>query len=253
MKNIIYITLLFITGLAFGQSFEQGNALYRKGDYKAAATEYEGIIKQGKESAEVYFNLGNAYYKLNQVAPSVYYYEKALLLNPGYKDAEVNLAFAQKMTIDDIKDTPRVGFSKMIYNATGSYHYNTWAWIAVSFSVLFLLLFVGYYFSGVALVKRIFFVGMFVAAGLLVLSIVAAVYVKTQKSRENYAIVFPEVISVKSEPREAAQDAFILHAGTKVNVLETIDNWKKVQLADENVGWVPKADIKEIKEIKEQP
>jgi tetratricopeptide (TPR) repeat protein len=248
MKNIIYITLLFITGLAFGQSFEQGNALYLKGDYNGAATEYEGIIKQGKESAEVYFNLGNAYYKLNQVAPSVYYYEKALLLNPGYKDAEVNLAFAQKMTIDNIKATPRVGFSKMLYNATGNYHYNTWAWIAVSFSVLFLLLFVGYYFSGVALVKRIFFVGMFVAAGLLVLSIVAAIYAKTQKSRENYAIVFHEVISVKSEPREAAQDAFILHAGTKVNVLETIDSWKKVQLADESVGWVPKAGIKEIKE-----
>lgn len=248
MKNIIYIAILLITGLAFGQSFEQGNALYKKGDYKGAAEQYEGILKQGKQSAEVYFNLGNAYYKLNQVAPSVYNYEKALLLDPGNKDVTVNLGFAKKMAIDDIKATPRVGFSKLIYNATGQYHYNTWAWIAVSFSVAFLLLFVGYYFSGVAFVKRIFFVGMFVAAGLLALSVVAAIYVKTQKNRENYAIVFPEVITVKSEPREAAQDAFILHSGTKVNVMQAEDGWKKIQLPDDNVGWVKQIDIKEIKQ-----
>lgn len=248
MKNIIYIVILLITGLAFGQSFEQGNALYKKGDYKGAAEQYEGILKQGKQSAEVYFNLGNAYYKLNQVAPSVYNYEKALMLDPGNKDVAVNLGFAKKMAIDDIKATPRVGFSKLIYNATGQYHYNTWAWIAVSFSVVFLLLFVGYYFSGVALVKRIFFVGMFVAAALLALSIVAAIYVKTQKNNENYAIVFPDVITVKSEPRDAAQDAFILHSGTKVNVMQTEDSWKKIQLPDENVGWVKQNDIKEIKQ-----
>lgn len=248
MKNIIYIAILLITGLAFGQSFEQGNALYKKGDYKGAAEQYEGILKQGKQSAEVYFNLGNAYYKLNQVAPSVYNYEKALMLDPGNKDVAVNLGFAKKMAIDDIKATPRVGFSKLIYNATGQYHYNTWAWIAVSFSVVFLLLFVGYYFSGVALVKRIFFVGMFVAAALLALSIVAAIYVKTQKNNENYAIVFPDVITVKSEPRDAAQDAFILHSGTKVNVMQTEDSWKKIQLPDENVGWVKQNDIKEIKQ-----
>jgi tetratricopeptide (TPR) repeat protein len=103
MKNIIYIAILLITGLAFGQSFEQGNALYKKGDYKGAAEQYEGILKQGKQSVEVYFNLGNAYYKLNQVAPSVYNYEKALLLDPGNKDVTVNLGFAKKMAIDDIK------------------------------------------------------------------------------------------------------------------------------------------------------
>lgn len=230
------------------QSFDQGNALYKKGDYKGAAAQYEGILKEGKESAEVYFNLGNTYYKLNQVAPAVFYYEKALLLDPGNKDAQINLGFAQKMTIDDIKATPRVGFSKMMYNATGSYHYNTWGWIAVSFAFLCLALFVGYYFSGSTLLKRIFFVGMFVTAGLLVLSVISAIYVKAQKNRENYAIVFPEVVSVKAEPRENAQDAFILHSGTKVNVLQSEDDWDKIQLADEKVGWINKKDIKKIKE-----
>ena len=247
MKNLAYI-VLFIAQFAFAQNFEQGNALYKKADYKGAAAQYEGILKQGKQSAEVYFNLGNAYYKLDSVAPAIYNYEKALLLNPGYKDAEVNLSFARKMTIDDIKATPRVGFSKMLYNATGNYHYNTWAWISVSFSVFFLMLFIGYYLAGTTLIKRIFFIGMFVALFGLVASIASAVYVKSQKSLENYAIIYPEVVTLKTEPREAAQDAFILHSGTKVNILETVDGWKKVRLADDNIGWIPKQAIKEIKD-----
>ena len=247
MKNIVYIIIVCIVQFTFAQDFEQGNALYKKGDYAGAAAQYEGILKQGKESAEVYFNLGNAYYKLNKVAPAVYNFEKSLLLDPGNKDAEINLSFAQKMTIDNIKATPRVGFSKMVYNTTGSYHYNTWAWLAVSFAVFFLLLFLGYYLAGTTLLKRIFFVGMFVVLLGLTVSVIAAVYVKSQKEKENYAIVYPEVITLKAEPREGAQDAFILHEGTKVNVLETVDNWKKVQLADDNVGWIPKEDIREIK------
>ena len=246
MKNLAYI-LLFLTQLLAAQSFDKGNILYRKADYNGAAKEYEGILKQGKESAEVYFNLGNAYYKLDKVAPAIYNFEKALLLNPGYKDAEVNLAFANKMVIDDIKATPKVGFSKIVHNLTGRYHYDTWAWMAVSFSVSFLLLFIGYYLSGTTVLKRIFFVGMFIALLGIVLNIIAAVYVKSQDSRQNPAIVYAEVVSVKGEPNAKSQDAFILHEGTKVNVTETVDNWKKIVLADDSVGWIEANAIKELK------
>lgn len=248
MKNVVYIALLFIAQLVTAQNFEQGNALYKKGDYAGAAAQYEGILKEGKESAEVYFNLGNAYYKQSKVAPAIFNYEKALLLDPGNKDVQVNLGFAQKMTIDQIKATPKVGFSKTMYNATGVYHYNTWAWVAVSFSVFFLLLFVGYYLARTTIIKRVFFIGMFLAVFGIVLSLISAMYVKSQKSHENYAIVFPEVVTLKAEPRENAQDAFILHEGTKVNVLETVDKWKKVKLADDNIGWIPKESIKSIKD-----
>ncbi|TRW22729.1 tetratricopeptide repeat protein [Flavobacterium zepuense] len=246
MKNLAYI-LLFLTQLLAAQSFDKGNALYRKADYNGASQEYEGILKQGKESAEVYFNLGNAYYKLDKVAPSIYNFEKALLLNPGYKDAEVNLTFANKMVIDDIKATPKVGFGKIVHNLTGSYHYDTWAWIAVSFSAFFLALFLGYYLAGTTLLKRIFFVGMFVVLLGIVLNIIAAVYVKSHDSRQNPAIVFAEVVSVKGEPNAKSQDAFILHEGTKVNVTETVDNWKKIVLADDSVGWIDAGAIKELK------
>jgi tetratricopeptide (TPR) repeat protein len=246
MKNIAYI-LLFLTQLLAAQSFDKGNALFRKGDYKGAVNEYEGILSQKKESAEVYFNLGNAYYKLNQVAPAVYNYEKALQLNPGDKDIEVNLAFAQKMALDDIKSVPKTGFSKALYGVMGNYHYNTWGWIAVFFSIAVLLLFTGYYLAGRTLLKRTFFVGMFVAVFGIVLSVIAAVFVKSQQAAENPAIIFAEVVSVKGEPETGAQDAFVLHAGTKVNVTATLEGWKKIQLADDSVGWVEKSALKELK------
>jgi tetratricopeptide (TPR) repeat protein len=247
MKNITYI-LLFLTQVIFAQSaFDKGNELYRKGDYEAAARSYEGILKENKESAEVYFNLGNAYYKLSRVAPAIYNYEKALRLDPNNKDVKTNLGFAQRMAIDDIKAAPRGGFSKIVYGFTGRYHYDTWAWAAVVFSAVTLLLFIGYYLAGTTLLKRIFFGGMGLSVLAIVLSILSAVFVKSELSKERPAIVFSEVVSVKSEPSAGAPDAFILHEGTKVNVTETLDKWKKIQLADDTEGWIEEGAIKELK------
>lgn len=249
MKKILYIlSFIFVAQAALAQSaFDKANELYRKHQYAEAAQGYENILKEKKESAEVYYNLGNAYYKLGKIAPSIYNFEKALLLDPGYKDAGINLGYAKKMTIDNIKEVPKVGFGKMLYNLTGTYQYNTWGWIAVGGAFGFLLLFVGYYFTGRTLFKRIFFISMFVALFVIAISIVSAIFVKSVTSRENPAIVFAEVASVKSEPNNNAEDAFILHEGTKVNVLEQVDNWKKIELADESIGWIESSAIKELK------
>jgi tetratricopeptide (TPR) repeat protein len=246
MKKLAYIVLLVVQVVA-AQSFDKGNTLYRKGDYKGAVKEYEGILAKKQESAEVYFNLGNAYYKLNKVAPAVYNYEKALQLSPGNKDVEVNLAFAQKMVLDDIKAVPQKGFGKALYNRLGGLHYNTWGWVAVVFSFLILISFAVYYFVAGTLVKRIFFIGMFVAVFGAAFSIFAAIFVQSHQNAQNPAIVFEEVVSAKAEPSDDAAEAFVLHAGTKVNVTETLEGWKKVQLPDENVGWLPAKTIKEVK------
>ena len=144
MKKIFLLFLIF-SGVLRAESpvppatssFEEGNQYYQKENYKAAVASYESIINSGQESAEVYFNLGNAYYKLHQVAPAIYNYEKALLLNPNDEEIKTNLDFARKMTIDDIKVIPKVGFHKLISDFTSSYYYDTWAWIAVVFAFLF--------------------------------------------------------------------------------------------------------------------
>jgi len=248
MKKLLYIVSLLVTmQAAFAQSFDKGNELYRKGNYVGAVQQYEGVLKQKQESAELYFNLGNAYYKLDKVAPAIFNYEKALQLNPGNKDTEVNLSHAQKMVIDDIKAAPKVGISKMLYGITGTYHYNTWAWVAVSFSGFFILLFLGYYLVGTTLFKRIFFTGMCLAVLGSLLSILAAAFVRSQDAKQHPAIVYAEVVSVKSEPSASAKDAFILHEGTKVNIKETVGNWSKVVLQDDSVGWIEKSAIRALK------
>ena len=95
-------------------AFEKGNQYYAKENYQAAISSFESVVNSGKQSAELFFNLGNCYYKLHKVAPAIYNYEKALLLSPNDIEIKTNLEFARKMAIDDIKVIPKVGFSKLI-------------------------------------------------------------------------------------------------------------------------------------------
>lgn len=247
MKNIFYI-LLLTTQVFFAQNgFEAANELYQKAKYNEAVAAYENVERDNKQSAELYFNLGNSYYKLNKVAPAIYNYEKALLLSP--KDSEVlaNLRFAQKRTIDEVKVIPKVGFAKLLRDFTAIYDYNTWAWISVSFSVLFLLSFIGYYFSQLTLSKRIFFLGMFMMFVLLLISVAAAIFEKSHYKNEIPAIVFAEMVEVKAEPQKLAANVVTLHEGAKVFVKETLENWKKIQLTDGTEGWIQTSAIKELK------
>jgi hypothetical protein len=184
---------------------------------------------------------------LNKVAPAIYNYEKALVLNPNDAEIQNNLKFAQKLQIDEIKVIPTVGFSKMIHDFTSAFHYNTWAWISVGLSTLFLLFFIGYYFSQITLSKRIFFIGMFVLILLLLISVSAAISEKNHYESEKPAIVFAEMVLVKSEPQNASNTVFTLHEGTKVFVLEAVENWRKIQLTDGTEGWIEKTAIKEVK------
>jgi len=248
MKNILYL-FLFISQVFFAQSsFEKGNALYQKGEYKQAAQEYESILKEEKQhSAELYFNLGNCYYKLNKVAPSIYNYEKALVLKPNDTETLNNLKFAKKLTIDEIKDVPKVGFAKLIQNFTGIFNYNTWAWISIGIAFAFLLSFIGYYFSQLTLSKRIYFIGMFILLFALLLSVSAGITEKSHYDNDLPAIVFAEMAEVHSEPQKAGPSIFLLHEGAKVYVKETLENWKKIELTDGTEGWIDASAIKEVK------
>ncbi len=248
MKNILYL-FLFISQVFFAQSsFEKGNALYQKGEYKQAAQEYENILKEEKQhSAELYFNLGNCYYKLNKVAPSIYNYEKALVLKPNDAETLNNLKFARKLTIDEIKDVPKVGFAKLIQNFTGIFNYNTWAWISIGIAFIFLLSFIGYYFSQLTLSKRIYFIGMFILLFALLLSVSAGITEKSHYDNDLPAIVFAEMTEVRSEPQKAGSSIFLLHEGAKVYVKETLENWKKIELTDGTEGWIDASAIREVK------
>lgn len=246
MRKLFYL-LLFVSQVFWAQNaFEKGNQSYQKEDFKEAVSQYESVLASGKQSAELYFNLGNSYYKLHQVAPAIYNYEKALQLNPNDSEIQTNLDFARKMAIDDIKVIPKVGFKKMIADFTSAYHYDQWAWITVGLAFVFLLFFVSYYYAASAFKKRIFFSGMFFILVGMGTTVFSALFEKNRLANEQPAIVFADTVSVKSEPKPSSPDTFILHEGTKVYILESIANWKKVQLTDETTGWIESESIKEL-------
>lgn len=247
MKNLLYIlSFLFSLGL-FAQNnilFEQGNTLYNDGKYAEAIAKYESILDTEKHSSDLYFNLANAHYKLNNIAPSIFYYEKALQLSPNDKDIENNLAFAKNMTIDAISVVPEVGFSKFFKNITHSMSFDAWAKAAVVLVFAFVVLFLLYYFAYSTLRKRLAFIGSTVSLILLCVALAFAFQKYALDKKDKPAIVFAQEARVKSEPNLRSEESFRLHEGTKVQVIDSVDKWEKIELSDGKVGWLASDDIK---------
>lgn len=250
MRKVIVI-LVFCLGLvSFSQNdqrFDQANAMYNDGKYAEAIEQYEAILESGVHSAELYFNLGNANYKLNNIAPSVYYYEKALLLNPNDDDIKNNLAYAQNMTIDAIDNVPQVGFARIINNVVNTFAADTWAKMAIAGIIVFVLLFLMYHFAQATSRKRLAFIISVVSLFFGCFAVAMAFQKESLDKKDNPAIVFAQESRVKSEANKISEEVFRLHEGTKVQVLETYEDWKKIQLSDKSTGWIPAEDIKIIK------
>lgn len=252
MKNYLNILLLFFCFWANAQNetlFKKANDAYNEGDYVQAADHYLEILEKGEHSAELYFNLGNAYYKLNQIAPSIYYYEKALLLNPNDSEIKNNLAYSQNMTLDAIEVLPETGLASLYKRFTGYFSFDQWAKITVFFMILFVLLYIAFYFFSYSTRKRIAFIGSLLAIILSIISAVFAFFEYEDFKTDNPAIVFAQESQVKTEPNDRSQQAFVLHEGTKVNVLDTLDEWGKIQLTDGKTGWISSENIKLLKDF----
>jgi len=250
-RIIIYIVFLFFSGNLFAQDaqllFEKANKVYRNGDYNKALNNYKKIDSLDLQSADLYYNIGNTYYKLNQIAPSIYYYEKALLLNPNHQDAKHNLIFAQRMTIDAFESLPKTLIQKINEQVIYPIQYNKWAWISVALAILFSLFFLMYYYAGFTSKKRLFFTLSLLSFFLFLVSLSFTFKAKHHEDSNQPAIVFSMKASVKSEPTTVASEVFELHEGTKVQVLEQIDDWSKIKLIDGKIGWLKSKEVKTIK------
>lgn len=252
MKALFTITISFFSLLIYAQNnrlFEDANNYYNEGKYQEAVDNYLNILETGQHSAALYYNLGNAYYKINQIAPSIYYYEKALQLSPHDADIKNNLAFAENMTIDAVETIPQTAMSKLAENIIGKFSYHTWAIASIVLMILFAAGFLAYYFSVYQHKKRLFFVMCIIALALCILSFISAQYQYNYNKTQRPAIIFEQEISVMSEPNDRSEAVFLLHEGTKVNVQEELGTWKKIRLADGKIGWLPAESLKEIKDF----
>ena len=247
MKHVLYISVFLLSILGFSQNrslFEKGNALYNDGKYQEAINKYQAILETDVHSAELYFNLGNAHYKLNNIAPSIYYYEKALQLKPKDSEIKNNLNFAKNMTLDDIDVIPEVGLSKVLNKVSSALSFDLWAILAVCFVILSVLMFINYIMSAGTKIKRFSFTFGFACLFLMLGSLVSAFHKYKLDKSDNPAIVFAQETKVKSEPNLRSEEAFRIHEGTKVQVLDTVKNWKKIKLSDGKTGWISAEDIR---------
>jgi len=252
LKKLFTIIFLIFSLSSWAQNtalFNKATEAYNAGDFNKAVEHYLAILSSGEHSSSVYYNLGNAYYKLNKIAPSIYYYEKALLLNPTDQDIKTNLGYAQNMTLDAIDTMPQTGFAKIYNDIVGKLHFDQWAYIAVACVVLFVLLYLAFYFLRFATQKRIAFISSFAA---LFIAIVAIVFASLQYSNyqsDQPAIVFDSEVPVNSEPNLRSQQVFQLHEGTKLQVIEELNDWYKIELSDGQTGWLNSESVKLLKDF----
>ena len=161
MKKLILIALVFSATIGYSQSavelFDKANNAYKNGQYLEAIDLYEKIDSTELRSADVYYNLGNSYYKINMVAPSIYNYEKTLKLDPLNEDASINLEYANKLALDAIEVLPKSVFQKFSDSVIYKLPYDSWAILAVILSFLGALFFLLYHFSYGSGKKLLFF------------------------------------------------------------------------------------------------
>jgi len=249
-KLVVSLVFLCLGFLNYAQTpdsiFKTANAFYQKGDYKNALKAYQQIEKQQFESADLYYNLGNTYYKLNMVAPAIYNFEKALKLNPNNPDFKNNLTVAQRMTIDKIDILPKTFLQKLDNTYIRSLSFENWALITIVAIILFVFFFLAYYFAAHPGKKRLFFILAITGLIVVLFSFSFAYSGYNYSKNHKPAIIFSAKVSVKDAPTLNSNEAFELHEGTKVTILEQVANWFKIKLADGKIGWILKSDLKVI-------
>ena len=224
----------------------EADSAYARGEYQQAIKDYEALLKQGA-SADLYYNLGNAYYRSENITRAVLNYERALLLSPGDRDIRFNLQIAQSKTIDRIVPESEMFFFTWYRSLVNLMSVDGWARTSLVSLALVIILLLVYLFSDRIWLRKIGFFGGFV---LLVLFILSNVFAWQQKQNLLYrkgAIVIVPSVTVKSTPASNGTDLFVLHEGTKVTITDgSMAGWKEIRIADGKEGWIESKQLEEI-------
>ena len=256
MRNIMILFLVsfFHCFGALGQekdiTFDNANAAYNAGQFEKAVMLYKQILESGQHSAELYFNLGNSYYRLNQVGESIFYFEKAKQLEPTDEDINVNSAFAQNMAIDAVEVLPKSQVTQLKDNIIEFFSQEGWAYFIILLAWLFVLFWGLYLWNKIPFIKRTFFVTSLILAFLLIGSLFIAVIKSANTSDTTYGILFNEKMEVWAEPNSRAEVLFLLHEGTKVQMLDQLQEWQKIRIANGSEGWIKNAKVRSLKGFK---
>ncbi|MDR1405937.1 MAG: tetratricopeptide repeat protein [Prevotellaceae bacterium] len=244
MTGGIFVFLLLLPfpfgsrGAVADTLWAQANTFYANGQYADAIRVYAEIEAANSVSPALYFNMGNACFKQNELANAILYYERALRLSPGDAAIAYNLEMAQLRTLDRIDTVPEFFLFTWVRSLRQCAGADAWAMLSLLLVAVTLICLSGFFFiRSVRLRKLSFYTAvacMLLAAG----SIVFAVSQTAERDSRSEAIVFPAVVTVKSAPDNAAKDLFILHEGAKVTVIDELSGWQNIRLRDGKEGWI---------------
>lgn len=243
MKNILLTIVLFFPLFLVAEEtpvtlFVTAKTAYDANNFEKALEAYQQIEKQNIESFELYYNIGNCYYKQNKIANAIQYYSKSLKIQPNNVDAKNNLKFAYLKTRDKIEPQEELFLNrwwKSIYNSNTS---NNWAWTALTAFILFngsLVLFLIAQSEGK---RKLFFFNSLVLFVLTFSTFVFSYYQYKYTSTQSEAVILNNSVSIKSAPTLNATNLFILHEGTIVSIIEKNENWIRIQLDNQKEGWL---------------
>ena len=224
-----------------------GDSAYVNNDYETAIDIYEAVIANEGEAAELYYNLGNAYYKNNEIAKAILNYERALLLSPSDNDVRFNLELAQSKTVDKVSEGYNIFFMVWIEAIINLMSMTAWAVIGITSFILLLAALLMLFFSNSISVRRLGFAVSIIMLCLTIFSNLAAFsHYKKQTDRVAAIIISPSV-TAKSTPDNSGTNLFVLHEGRKVKIADdSMKGWKKIELEDGNVGLIPTEALEKI-------
>ena len=243
-QRVLIALCLFWVGNAFAQSpeqvFDQANQLYQQNKFAEARDAYESVVRNGFLSGELYYNLGNAYYKTGDVGKAILNYERALRFMPNDDDLKHNLQLANLMITDKIEATPRLFLWDYWDELKGTFSLRTLTWVCYCVFVLLIGSICVVVLARTYQLRRLGLWGGSVSTAVLILFIVLLIGKIGEMNRADAAVVTAEITTVKNSPDANSSDAFVLHSGVKVTITDGLNEWVKIRLADGKVGWMEK-------------
>lgn len=252
MKRIIIsLTLVFLVLSSYAaidkaevaKLWESAGQSYAEGDYKKALELYTRLEKEAGISASLYYNIGNSYFKENNLAKSILYYNKALKIDPTNSDIQHNLLVANALTTNKIKEVPKFFLVRWIETVRNLLSSNGWAQISIVTFAIFLSMAVAFLLSRKASRRKHSFTIGLIAFIVTILTSIAAASQEQAQTDNTKAIVMNNAVAVKSSPDDAGKDIFVLNEGVKVTISESIGKWSKITIASGDSGWLESKNI----------
>lgn len=249
-KKISILLLLFIYSFSVAAAdkseWEVARNLYVEGKFQESLSHFTQLESDGFASWQLFYNMANCHFKLNQVGKAILYYERALKLNPTNRDILFNLEFTKRFTIDKLDSVPEFVVKSWFRKINYSLSSNRWAYISLIAALFTIIALLGFRYGPNRRVRKgLFFIALLLSS-IFIVSLLFSVTQKRRYYNDSEAVVMAAVATVRNSPDKFGTTLFILHEGTKVTRIEPLEEWSKIVLSDGREGWTLSEDLEFI-------